>query len=244
VQPLALALLLLLELILVPAWVPYVLWIPVLGPLVAGKRASAYNNQETSALTGRLENLTLIQAAGAASALPPESAFVAYGATAVIGAAISSAGRAMMHATERNRRHAQVAGAGTAQAADLTDAERHELIVHRYLLARLREAEEGQRKRDAAEKAKAAATTAYARKHDASRVAGITRRAAAAAAAQADTAPPRKPQAVIEALSRLDEDGAAQNGRPRSMKAAASSRFESAALAGPRTAQGRGARPA
>jgi len=144
-----------------------------------------------------------------------------------------------MHAT-RNRRHAQVSGAGMAQAADLTDAERHELIVRRYLLARLREAEEGQRKRDAAVKAKATATYLYAKAHDRKtqrRRVVVQDEASAAASAYSP------PQAVIEALSTLDEDGAPvpKNASRRSIMAGASSRFMSAAMEShgprPRTAK-------
>jgi hypothetical protein len=56
--------------VLFPAALPYVIWLPRLGPLVAGQAAAALGGAagaQAASLTGRLENLTLVRAAGAAS---------------------------------------------------------------------------------------------------------------------------------------------------------------------------------
>ena len=51
-----------------PAWLPWVLWVPALGPFVAGRAASALATDDGgSVLSGRLESLTLVRGAGAAS---------------------------------------------------------------------------------------------------------------------------------------------------------------------------------
>lgn len=75
--------------VILPAWLPYLVWIPMLGRLLLGKHgnvasADADARLSPTVLTGRLQNLTLVRAAGAASMLPPDSAIIAYGVTAAV----------------------------------------------------------------------------------------------------------------------------------------------------------------
>jgi hypothetical protein len=178
-QPLVLLAGLVFQLAVAPAWAPYVLWIPVVGPIVAGQGAQAMAaGSGATALTGRLENLTLVRAAGAASLLPPDSALVAYGAAAVLGAAMGGAGRAIAKVAARATRlkkraeadKAANAAAGEAGGhqlsdglSDLTVAERHELVVRRYLVAQLKAAQAEFRKRHGARKASVVSAVAFAK---------------------------------------------------------------------------------
>ncbi len=123
---------------------PYLLWIPRLGPLLAGRTNRAAVAQASGApptdsvLTGRIENLTLVRAAGYASALSPDAAMVAYGASAVMTAAMGGVARLLKRVADSRgtggaRPRAEV---GAAEAAA-----RNELVVRRYLLGQLRMAE-------------------------------------------------------------------------------------------------------
>lgn len=75
--------------VILPSWLPYLVWMPFIGRMLLGKHgaiASADPNaaMAPSVLTGRLQNLTLVRAAGAASMLSPDSAIIAYGVTAAV----------------------------------------------------------------------------------------------------------------------------------------------------------------
>lgn len=136
-----------------PAWLPYILWIPYLGPFAAGRTAAALATG--SALTGRMEQLTLVRAAGAASSLSPDAALIAYGAAAVVSAALSSTSAiAQRVAAVQQKVSQRRLGSGLAS---LTESQRHELIVRRYLMAQMRAAETAHRRTLAAAKRRAAA---------------------------------------------------------------------------------------
>ena len=80
---------------IVPAWLPWIAWIPFLGRFFAGRAASAIISDDGStALSGRLENLTLVRAAGVASMLPGELAILSYSTSAVLSSAMMGALRA------------------------------------------------------------------------------------------------------------------------------------------------------
>jgi hypothetical protein len=152
-QPLVALVMLVWSYVVWPAWLPYLMWIPRVGPLIAGKAATASATASGSqSLTGRLENLTLVRAAGYASALPPEAAVIAYGATAGISVvadrALTLASRSA-HRLRRQRERGDAQDGDTALSA-LTEAERHELIVRRYLLTQLKSAEGARRQVEAA----------------------------------------------------------------------------------------------
>jgi hypothetical protein len=123
-------------------WVPSLLWIPRVGPFIAGRtsRAAAAQVMTDSVLSGRIENITLVRAAGYASALSPDAAVVAYGASAVLSAAMGGVMRlvkhvaAMPHGVAADRRRPD---ASTMNAAEARSA----LVVRRYLLGQLRMAE-------------------------------------------------------------------------------------------------------
>jgi hypothetical protein len=141
--------------VLWPAWVPYLLWIPRLGPLLAGRKSRAAVAQASGAaptdsvLTGRIENLTLVRAAGYASALSPDAAVIAYGASAVMATAMGGVARLLRRIADSRR----PAGGGgghlvggtqrsSQQQSEAVDAAaRSELVVRRYLLGQLRMAE-------------------------------------------------------------------------------------------------------
>jgi hypothetical protein len=156
-----------------------------LGPLLAGKAATAAaSGSGSQSLTGRLENLTLVRAAGAASSLPPEAAVIAYGASAAVTVFTDRAVELAAHRARRRRgAPGAAAGAGGGGLAALTDAERHELIVRRYLLTQLKAAEEARR---AAEQRRKAALKFAVNSH---RAAGLTGAAGTLAAVMAGAAP-------------------------------------------------------
>jgi hypothetical protein len=212
-----------------PAWMPYVIWIPVLGPLAAGKTAAALVSKTggSGTLTGRMENLTLVRAAGAASSLPPDAALVAYGVTAVMSAALSSMTKTaarVAHGVQAAKGGAGGAGGeggpeddgeGGAAYARLSEAQRHELIVRRYLVAQLRTAELARRKTLALARARAltysvgAAAQAFAkggalaaqRRGGGGFAAAAAATAAASSAASGAGAPEREAAAVMSAAA-------------------------------------------
>jgi hypothetical protein len=178
-----------------PAWLPYFLWIPYVGPIVAGKVASDMVSQDgKTILSGRMQNLTLVRAAGAASQLSPELAVVAYGFGAVISATLSNVeDKLLILSTKKKKKKKTTSTSATKSstlgggddndddeedhhhhhhydhhrhlAHKLSQRQRHELIVHRYILAQLHSVEEAQRNRNVlAEKlAKAASVKGWRR---------------------------------------------------------------------------------
>ena len=140
---------LLITFVIRPAWLPYLLWIPHLGPLVAGKVASDMVSQDgRSILSGRMQNLTLVRAAGAASQLTPELAVVAYGFGAVISATLSNVEDKLLNLSKKKKSAENMhLNAQLSAASKLSQSQRSELIVHRYILAQLHSVEEAQRNR-------------------------------------------------------------------------------------------------
>lgn len=72
-----------------PSWLPYLAWVPCLGRLLLGSHAavaggSAESKLSSATLTGRLQNLTMVRAAGAAIMLPPDAAIIAYGVSGAV----------------------------------------------------------------------------------------------------------------------------------------------------------------
>jgi hypothetical protein len=132
-----------------PAWLPYLLWIPHLGPIVAGKVASDMVSQDgRSILSGRMQNLTLVRAAGAASQLSPELAVVAYGFGAVISATLSNVEDKLLSLSKKKKSaENKHLSEQLSAASKLSQSQRSELIVHRYILAQLHSVEEAQRHR-------------------------------------------------------------------------------------------------
>jgi hypothetical protein len=166
-----------------PAWLPWIVWIPVLGRLVAGKAAAAIVTDDGGcALSGRLESLALVRAAGAASLLSGEAAVLAYGTGAVLSAAATGVLRVATGAGE---------GAGADKKSSeafrsLTSEQRSELVVRHYMVLQLRAAEKARAKNKALAKGLAFAS---------SRPKAATKAivAAAAAAAEAVVAPAAAP---------------------------------------------------
>lgn len=123
-----------------PSWAPWIMWIPVVGPLLASKQLKAMATEDGSeSLTGRLQNLTLIRAAGFASYLSPDNAVIAFGATTAMAATISNVSGLLKKAGSGNR-----AGKRRDSLAfqALTSSQRHQLIVQRYLHSLLQRASE------------------------------------------------------------------------------------------------------
>jgi len=121
----------------VPAWLPWLLWIPYVGRFVAGRAASAFATDDGgSSLSGRLENLALVRAAGAASLLPGEAAVIAYGAGGVLSAAMAGV---VELAAGRSGEAGSARGSEAFRA--LSAYQRRELIVDHYLLQQLRAAQ-------------------------------------------------------------------------------------------------------
>ena len=89
-----------------------------------------------------MENLTLIRAAGAASLLSPEASVVAYGLGAVLSATMSRVGK------ESLQRNVNVSNKHKDAFHTLTDAQRNDLIVRRYVLAQLNAAQQAQAKQN------------------------------------------------------------------------------------------------
>lgn len=129
-----------------PAWLPYILWIPHVGPVVGGKVASDLVCKDgRSVLSGRMQNLTLVRAAGAASQLSPDLSVAAYGFGAVISATLSNVEDKLLAMSKKAKKSASKEE--LKAAAKLSQDMRSELIVHRYTLAQLHSVEEAQKKR-------------------------------------------------------------------------------------------------
>ena len=128
-----------------PAWLPYILWIPHVGPVVGGKVASDLVCKDgRSVLSGRMQNLTLVHAAGAASQLSPDLSVAAYGFGAVISATLSNVEDKLL--TMSNKAKKSATSAELKAAAKLSQDQRSELIIRRYTLAQLHSVEEAQKK--------------------------------------------------------------------------------------------------
>jgi len=150
VEPMLTGVNVILTFVVLPALLPSILWIPNVGAAVAGKVACDLANKDgRSVLSGRMENLTLVRAAGAASMLSPEASVVAYGLGAVLSATMSRIGGESL-LQQRNRR---AAGSDNDHTDDdafsaLTETQRNDLIVRRYVLAQLNAAEKAQRRKN------------------------------------------------------------------------------------------------
>lgn len=152
------------------------LWIPTLGPVLAGRTARAVfappppptpspgaggrsvapPTAAASVLSGRLDNLALVRAAGYASGLTPEAAVIAYGASAVMAAAMGGVAVLARRVAERRistsssssfgrggNRPGDPAAEGTSLESEqktTTASSRSELVVRRYLLGELQAA--------------------------------------------------------------------------------------------------------
>lgn len=166
-----------------PTWVPYLQWLPGLGRLLAGRTtravyggpAAACNSTAhaarrnaagtgAAALSGRLENLALLRAAGYAAGLSPEAALIAYGTTAVMSAAMGGGARlerrAASRAAERRASCPTSEPEGSASPSIGPEmrprsvnavATRGDVVMRRYVLGQLQSAaEQGRRRRGAA----------------------------------------------------------------------------------------------
>ena len=150
VEPILTGVNVILTFVVLPALLPSILWIPNVGSAVAGKVACDLANKDgRSVLSGRMENLTLVRAAGAASMLSPEASVVAYGLGAVLSATMSRIGGESL-LQQRNRRAAGSDSDHTNNDAfsALTETQRNDLIVRRYVLAQLNAAEKAQRRKN------------------------------------------------------------------------------------------------
>ena len=130
-EPLLILGMLLAVVVVWPTVVPLIIWIPVIGPRLAGELASPAS-ASGQALSGRMENLTLIRAAGYASALSPDAAVIAFAANAVFASVISGVaemlGRRRLSKAQRGSKKKLTSG------MDLLSTEaRYELVVKRYL---------------------------------------------------------------------------------------------------------------
>jgi len=158
--PLAFLIIILWMYVIWPTWLPYLIWVPGLGKVLASREARAINASDGSAsLSGRMEHLTLVRAAGYASMLSPQTAILAYGASAAVAAAYGGIASAVSKITGRAAtKKAQLKGRnsqnGTATAEtlakekELTTEQRNELIIRRYLLEQIILVEKARRKID------------------------------------------------------------------------------------------------
>ncbi len=146
-KPAFTALRVLLSYVVWPLNARYVAWVPVLGPRIVRLGARLPSSGATAdSLAGRLENLTLVRAAGMASLLSPEAALVAYGVSAAVSATVRGFAGFMRGAGGRNNEAGEREAAGRRRrAAQLRrrisgtpEAERKELLLKLYILQRLR----------------------------------------------------------------------------------------------------------
>jgi hypothetical protein len=159
--------------------------VPHLGPALARQSLALLSEAATdTSLSSRLTHITLMKASGEAAGLPPDTALAGSASvSAVLAASVSGSVRQGLRlaaaagewqsalALAKAARQPAPPPAPPALATEVVAVEkRHELIVRRYLLKQLREAE-------AARRVSAAAVAAYA-----------ARAAAAAAAAALDIA--------------------------------------------------------
>jgi len=151
VHPLFTAVRIFVDVALTPVWAPLLLWMPCGRTLVGREQAAALTADGSTSLSGRLEMLAIVRAAGVASRLPPEAALLALGPATAVTASMLGGPR-------------RVGGVDSH-----VEAERHELIVRRYVLAQLRAAEAAVAHRmvlaEAREKLEAAKEAAAALEH-------------------------------------------------------------------------------
>ena len=169
-EPLFLGLLIVCAFILMPAALPFLSWIPCCGAPSASEFTSPFESHTSGSgsgdeLSGRLENLTLVKAAGYASACSPDLAVVGFAAPAALASVIGGASRrhaaeAAEAATLRGHGHKTVDALALRSRmgfSSLGDAERYDLVVKRYAMYALRSAEEARRARFAASHAASSA---------------------------------------------------------------------------------------
>lgn len=157
--PIAFLLVILWMYVIWPTWLPFLIWVPGLGKVLASREARAINASDGSAsLSGRMEHLTLVRAAGYASMLSPQTAILAYGASAAVAVAYGGIASAISKITGRAAsKKAQLKGKAQnttvtddsiAKEKELTNEQRNELIIRRYLLEQIILVEKARRKLD------------------------------------------------------------------------------------------------
>ena len=208
VFPLTLAIVLQLQLSVLPSWVPLLLWVPKLGPALAKQQLVLLGEQcvsDDAALSARMTHITLVRAAGDAADLPPDSALAGASVSAVLAASVSGSMRQGLRlaaaagewraAVEAAEARAEKGLKGISElsakrllppvappsltTAELTAEERHELIVRRYLLKQLRDAERVRRVKVAVAAADAAHEEAESARRAAAWTAKLVRKASA-----------------------------------------------------------------
>ena len=130
-----------------PATAPYVVWAPGIGKLSAaamedsGAAGGGGANGAGAPLSGRLENLVLLRAAGYASSLTPGGSVLAFAQHPVMASAVGGDESAAVADAARRRRQRAAIDHGRGGGGALDDGERYELIVRRYMMYQLRAAE-------------------------------------------------------------------------------------------------------
>jgi hypothetical protein len=212
--------------------------VPILGPILARKSLLLLGDAQATAadasLSARLTHLTLMRAAGDAANLPPDTALAGSNTvTAVLAASVSGSVRQGLrlaaaagewHTALAAARARAAAGASVASlklpaapppatAAEATAEERHELIVRRYLLKQLSDADAARRVRATRATAVAAAAEKAAAEAAAARAQAAARSASGRLAGLlAATAPGRGAMltAALEPAELLDAERAAE----------------------------------
>ena len=130
-QPAILALLVLLYTVVLPAWLPYVRWLPLWGRLSGAQGAHEQALGAARPLSNRLENMAYVEACGSANKLPAGAALVGFAPFStmahVLGSAVGApealGARAAAEGAEVEGGGELAAGGGeTQKAADATAA--------------------------------------------------------------------------------------------------------------------------
>ena len=129
IEPLFIYLALVSACIVWPAVAPLLLWIPRLGPMVVSTLAPA--SASDTLLSGRMENLTLLRAAGFASMLTPDAAVVAFAANAVFTSILGGLGDLLSRRLRAKSKRASKKNINSLEGLDAE--ERYELVVKSYL---------------------------------------------------------------------------------------------------------------
>ena len=125
-----------------PSVLPFLAWIPRVGTLLLSSTVDENDTANSGgSLSGRLETLTLQRSLGYAVGMTPEASCVAYGSNDAVAKAIY---RGTVFPDDARTRANMRKLALTSTVARMTERMRHELIIKRYLVHQLKDA---QRKR-------------------------------------------------------------------------------------------------
>jgi hypothetical protein len=121
-----------------PPLVPYVAWIPVLGPMLLGDSVPASSDRSSAGvLTGRLERIVFLRAASSAAGVSPASAVVAFGGAEGVAATAVALLASIAQRLRRNDGATAVKGGRQQEHEGYAQSESSRHLVREYVFSRL-----------------------------------------------------------------------------------------------------------